>query len=176
MNTYIALLRGINVSGKKKIKMADLRGHLAELNFNNLQTYIQSGNIVFESELTDIRELEQAIHKKILEKYGFEVPVLIVKPDYLKTVLDKNPYKTHETKQLYYTFLAETPAPELVEKLKTYNYSPEETQLVERHIYFYSPLSYGRSKMNNNFFEKKLKVAATTRNWRTLNKLLEMIG
>ena len=148
METYIALLRGINVSGQKKIKMADLRLHLEELNFQNILTH-----------------------------YGFEVSVLIKTPEDLENTIKNNPFlqdSAKDPKYFYVTFLAKAPSLDGIEKLKEKDYSPEEYDLMDELIYVYPPQGYGRAKMNNNFFEKKLKVAATTRNWRTIHKLLEM--
>lgn len=179
MHTYIALLRGINVSGQKKIKMADLREHLAELPFQDIQTYIQSGNILFKAAASEPAQLTALIRAKILEKYGFEVPTLVVTAKYISTVLANSPFRddseiTHD--RIYLTFLAEHPQPENLKKLDGIDYPPERFHLNDQVIYFYSPNSYGRAKMNNNFFEKKLKVAATTRNWRTSQKLIDMAG
>ena len=177
MQTYIALLRGINVSGQKKIKMADLRAQMEAIGFHNVRTYIQSGNILFELEETDYRELEQRIHQKIIEEYGFTVPVMVKTPAEFQAVVDHNPFpedKGFDLKRLYVTFLDEEPDPERVATVREVDYSPEQFEIIGKDLYFYSPSGYGRAKMNNNFFEKKLKVAATTRNWRTVNVLLSM--
>lgn len=177
MKTYIALLRGINVSGKHKISMAALKANLEELNYENVQTYIQSGNVIFEREASDPAVIENEISRKIAEQYGFEVSVITKKPEELVDVLSSNPFLNDEQKdptRMYVTFLSEEPTPEALEKMRTLNYSPEEYVLHGKNIYFFSPLGYGRAKMNNNFFEKKLKVPATTRNWKTVNKLSEM--
>ena len=179
METYIAILRGINVSGQKKIKMADLKAHLEELNFKNVQTYIQSGNVIFEHETTSPEDLENEIVKKIYEKYGFQVPTIIKIPSELKYVINNNPFRddpNKETNRLYVTFLSDVPSSINLEKLETIDYSPEEYILDGKNIYFYSPNGYGNAKMNNNFFENKLKVAATTRNWNTVNKLIEIVN
>ena len=177
MHTYIALLRGINVSGQKKINMAELRAQLAELDLHNIRTYIQSGNIVFGHTSTDLPAMEQLIRDKIREKYGFDVPTLVKTPEDFAAALRNNPWKDNperEEQRLYLTFLAEVPAPDLVAKLAQMDHSPEAWALVGKDIYFFSPQGYGRAKMSNNYFEQKLKVAATTRNWNTVNKLLEM--
>ncbi len=177
MNIYIAMLRGINVSGQKKIIMAELIAHLEELNFENIQTYIQSGNVIFEKDNTTAEELEIAIADKIMEKYGFEVPVLIKTPEELEYVLANNPFinkQNKDPKRIYVTFLSEDPPEENIPRLSEVDYNPEEFILDGTTIYFYSPDNYGNAKMNNNFFEKKLKVSATTRNWNTVNKLVEM--
>lgn len=177
MSTYIALLRGINVSGQKKIKMADLREQLSELGWQNIQTYIQSGNVIFESDDDDLKELGQKLAEKIKEHYGFEVPTMVKRPADFQHVLEHNPFSKELEeipKQFYVTFLAEAPDKEKVEALRQVDYSPEQWGLVGTDIYFYPPQGYGRAKMHNNFFEKKLKVQATTRNWRTIQVLLEM--
>ena len=178
MQTYIALLRGINVSGQKKIKMADLREYLEELGFQDIQTYIQSGNIVFRSKKMTSNNLEILIKNKIQEKYGFEVPVIVITPDEIKHTANNNPFEkdnTKDPKKFCVVFLQEQPYQENIEKLKEYDYSPEEYVLSEKIIYYYAANGAGNAKMNNNFFENKLKVKASSRNWRTTNKLLEMV-
>lgn len=177
MNTYIALLRGINVSGQKLIKMADLRSHLAELKFNNIQTYIQSGNIILRSEGKSAQEIETLIHEKIKEKYGFEVPTLVKTPQDFIDVLERNPFKEEEKtdpKRIYITFLSNSPEPSGTDDLNKVDYSPEQYVINGNIVFFFSPNGYGNAKMNNNLFEKQLKVNATTRNWKTVNVLLEM--
>ncbi|MBL4754865.1 MAG: DUF1697 domain-containing protein [Flavobacteriales bacterium] len=176
METYIAMLRGINVSGQKKIKMADLRGYMEELSFQDVETYIQSGNIVFKAK-GNATQLAQVIRAKILERYGFEVPTLVKQHKDFEYVLANCPFMLDPAKdesRFYITFLDCEPETALVEKLEELNYSPEEYVLDGTNIFFYSPNGYGNAKMNNNFFEKKLKVSATTRNWKTVHKLAEM--
>ncbi|MFZ1291554.1 MAG: DUF1697 domain-containing protein [Melioribacteraceae bacterium] len=176
MLTYIALLRGINVSGQKLIKMADLKQFLAELNFENIITYIQSGNIIFKSRISDKHKLEKLISKKINEHYGFEVEVLIKTPNELEYILLNNSFikQNKDPKRNYITFLFSKPLNENVEKLSKIDHMPEEYIIDEKNVFFFSPNSYGNAKMNNNYFEKKLKVFATTRNWQTVNKLFEL--
>ena len=177
MQTYIAMLRGINVSGQKMIKMEALRVALAELGLNNIRTYIQSGNIIFESPEKESGSLVKLIEAKILEKFGFQVPVIIRTPNEIKDAIATNPFlKTDslDNAKLYLTFLAEIPGPDKIEKLNTFSYSPEEFILINKDVYLYCPSGYGNAKLNNNFFENKLKTKATTRNWQTVNKLLEL--
>jgi len=175
MKTYVALLRGINVSGQKKIRMADLKLHLEELHFQNIQTYIQTGNVIFRTSKTALKSLEKNIQKKIKEKYGFEIPVMVKTPEEFTTILKNIPFSTVEDySKLYFTLLNEKPSLDLVEKLKNIDYSPEVYFFDKKTIYVYVPNGYGRAKINNNFFEQKLKVSATTRNWKTMCKLLEM--
>jgi len=177
METYIILLRGINVSGQKKIEMDKLRAMFENLNFSEIETYIQSGNVVFQSEKSDQSKLIGIIKDRITEVFGFEVEVIILSAQEMKDVCDNNPFSKDPEKDIerfYVTFLSEKPTTDHIEKLKTFNYSPEEYRLINTTIYLYAANGYGRAKMNNNFFENKLKLFATTRNWKTVNKLVEM--
>ena len=175
MQTFIAMLRGINVSGQKKIKMADLQKLFESLGFQNVQTYIQSGNVVFESKESP-QTIVKLIEEKIKDQYGWEVPVIVREKEELKKVSKSNPFikEGKYPDRLYVTFLGKKPSVENLKKLDGVKYSPEEFILEGTNIYFYAPNGYGRAKMNNNFFENKLKVTATTRNWKTVNKLVEM--
>lgn len=178
MNTFIALLRGINVSGQKKIKMADLRIQLSATGLQEVQTYIQSGNVVFGHETALPTELEEMIRQNIRDHYRFEVSVLVKTCEELESVIRNNPWSDDpdkDEKKGYFTLLDAVPAPELVENLRQMDHGQEEWVLVGKDIYFFPPpQGYGRAKMSNNYFEQKLKVTATTRNWNTLNKLIEM--
>ena len=175
METYIAMLRGINVSCQKIIKMADLKNHLQELNFFDVQTYIQSGNAVFNNKNVSHKILESKIANKILEEYGFEVAVIVKSPNELTEIIKKNPFtKDEDLNRLCVIFLSDEPTADNIKKLKSFDHRPEEYVLNGKTIYGYSPHGYGKAKMNNNFFENKLKVSATTRNWKTVNKLAEM--
>jgi len=175
MQTYIALLRGINVSGQKMIKMAELREHLSELPLSDIRTYIQSGNIIFRSDSKSIDKLAENITAKIREKYGFEVPVIVLTPEEIQTIITQNPFAADKAPdRLYFTLLAAKPEISAVDKLDTTAYAPEEFMLKDKVVYFFSPAGYGNAKMSNNFFEKKLSCVATTRNLKTLVTLVEM--
>lgn len=177
MKTYIAILRGINVSGHKKMKMEMLREMLAELKFKNVRTYIQSGNIVFQAKESAREKLEKIIGKKIVDNFGFEVPVIVKELMEVKSVLENNPFvnkRKEDISKLHVTFLSGKPSKQGLEKIKEGNYEPDEFVVFENDIYLFCPHGYGNTKLNNNFFENKLKVVATTRNWKTVNKLAAM--
>lgn len=176
MKTFIALLRGINVGGHKKILMADLRNHLEQLNFKNVQTYIQSGNVVFQSSDKDVEALENAIKNQILKKYGFEVPVVVKSQQELKSIFDNCPFSEDKKKNSYFMIFLESPKEELIKEMSLIKYPNEEFYMTKNCIYFYCSLGYGRTKFNSNFFERKLKVSATARNYKTMVKLIEMIN
>jgi uncharacterized protein (DUF1697 family) len=177
METYIALLRGINVSGQKQIKMAALKASLEEAGLQRVRTYIQSGNVVFEHDSQDPKRLASLIEQDILKRFGFDVHVILITPSELATVLTSNPFlnsRGEDVKLLYVTFLADEPVPASIADLKNVNYSPEEFSLRGKQLYLFAANGYGNAKMNNNFFETKLKVKATTRNWNTITKLVEL--
>ncbi len=179
MDTYIALLRGINVSGQKQIKMADLKIHFEELQFHDVKTYIQSGNLIFTCAGKSTTELEIMISRLIYDKYGYEVTTFVITPGELKDIISGNPFVRNnniDTARTYITFLSDFPSDKHVDKLKNKDYSPEEYALAGKTIYFYSPYGYGKAKMNNNLFENRLKLKATTRNWKTVNKLSAMVS
>ena len=120
---------------------------------------------------------QKLIEQKIADKYGFEVPTIVKTPSELEHVLQNNPFlkeKDKDPERMYVTFLATLPAAELVESLKGIDHSPEEYVLDGKNIYLFSPLGSAKAKMSNNYFEGKLKVVATSRNWKTVNKLVEM--
>lgn len=177
MQTYIALLRGINVSGQKLIKMADLKALLEKAGLEAVQTYVQSGNIVFSASKSTALALEKKIADTILDQYGYQVPVLIRTPDQWKAVRDGNPFFKAEPKEpekCYVAFLSEVPEDKRLQKLSETDYSPEEWVQSGKEIYGYSANGFGRAKLSNNVLENKLKVVATTRNWKTVLALHDL--
>jgi len=181
MAHYLALFRGINVSGKKIIKMEELRKLMEQAGYGNVKTYIQSGNVVFSSNEKSKDKLAKAIEKLIDNKYGFDVTVFVIDKKHLEKAVDNNPYaegKTPEeagTKKIYVTFLSEKPSDEGMEKLSQAPIGEDEIALHEDILYFRLAMGAADSKLSNNLIESKLKLKATTRNWNTTLKLLEMM-
>lgn len=172
---YISVLRGINVGGKRKILMADLKELYADLGFTNCISYIQSGNIIFDYLNSQNTELATLIQNSIAKKYGFDVPVIVRKRKEWEQSVRANPYtNSHEKESLYLTFLNETPKEELLEIIGKLNFEPDWFQVINKDVFIYCPGSYHKTKLSNQFFESKLKVKATTRNWKTVLKLLEL--
>ncbi len=174
----IALLRGINVGGKRKILMADLKELFKDLGFENISTYIQSGNVIFNAQ-DDLSEIEIAdkIEIAITEKYGFDVPVIVTTNNLLEKYVNENPFYKSENvdiKELHLTFLKEKPTAENTSNILTFNYEPDEFIIYDKAAFILCKGKFHQSKLSNNFFEKKLKVIASTRNWRTVLKLLEL--
>jgi len=176
MKTYLSILRGINVSGTKLIKMADLKLLYESLGYRNVKTYIQSGNVIFDSESN--KDIAKSIEKAITEKYNFEVPVILRTAEELKDIVNKNIFiadKDTDVTKLHVTFMEEEPSYANIDKIKDIDHLPDKFLISGKEINVYCPNGYGKTKINNNYFENKLKVSCTTRNWRTLNELLNMI-
>jgi uncharacterized protein (DUF1697 family) len=175
MATYIAMLRGINITGHKIIRMENLRASFVALGFRQVKTCVQSGNVVFETEPD--ASLVAKIEKKILADYGFNVSVLVKTPREMARVIRDNPFSKLagiDDSRLYVTFLS-APAPLTAESaLKGLAIPPEQFHVGRREIYLYCPHSHGKTKLSNTAIEKKLGVVATTRNWRSVNALLAL--
>lgn len=176
---YIAILRGINVGTGRKVPMADLKVLCAKLGLANVQTYIQSGNIIFEMNKPEaIPALQDRMHQAISETFGFNIPVIIRTAQEMEESIANNPFlkeKDVDIEKLHFTFLKETPATEWVEKIKMFQFLPDRFEIIGKAVFVYCQDGYGRSKITNDFFERKLKVTATTRNWKTVMKLQEMV-
>ena len=178
MATYISILRGINVSGQKKILMPELKLLYEGLKFSGVITYIQSGNVIFSTDQNaPALEVSSMIERAILEKFGFSVPVMIRTIVEMQSVINANPFikdPGQTIEKLYVTFLDKAPAQSALEKINPYDFLPDKFILHHREIFLVCASGYGTTKLSNTFFEDKLKVKATTRNWNTVNKLLEM--
>jgi uncharacterized protein (DUF1697 family) len=176
---YIAILRGINVGTGRKVPMADLKKLCGSLGLKNVQTYIQSGNLVFElAQPEPISALETRLQKAFSETFGFEIPVLIRTSEEWAESVAQNPFLKEENvdiERLHLTCLKELPSPELLEKIKTFQYLPDRYEIIGRDVFIFCAAGYGTSKLTNSFFESKLKTSATTRNWKTVMQLNEMV-
>lgn len=177
MKIYIALLRGINVSGHKIIKMNDLRILFESLSFENVKTYIQSGNIIFTSKETANIELEKIIQTAIFTKFGFDVPVFVEEFNTFKARVSKNIFSTideEKIKHLHVTFLSDTPTKENIELLNLENTGKDTFIIIDNTIFIQCVEGYSDSLLSNSFFEKKLKLRATTRNWKTVTEIIKI--
>ena len=172
------MLRGINVSGHKKVPMPDLKALYEGLSFRDVITYIQSGNVIFKADISiSPVELAGRIEKSIIEKFGFDVPVIIRTMDEIKNVVALNPFLKEsgiDIDKLHVTFLEEKPQSSKISAIEDLDFSPDKFFIIEREIYLYCPNGYGNTKLSNTYFENKLKMQATTRNWKTVNKLAEL--
>jgi uncharacterized protein (DUF1697 family) len=180
MPTFISMLRGINVGGHRKVPMNSLRDAYAELGFSNVASYIQSGNVVFDAAEKNAAKVTISIEKHLEQWLGFPVPVVVRNRSELGRVIEDNPYlngRKEDTAKLYVMFLSARPTASAAVDLATIqnpNDRGDEFVLVEREVYAFYPNGYGESKLTNVFFEKKLKVSATARNWNTVRALYAM--
>jgi uncharacterized protein (DUF1697 family) len=176
MNTFIALLRGINVGGKAMIPMPELKSLFASMGLEDVSTYIQSGNVVFSSPTDDAQALALAIEERIAEAFGLGTTVLLRTPAELAEIASSNPYLRREAdlSKLHVVFLNAPPEADAVAELDPARSPPDEFAVQGREIYLHLPNGAGRSKLTIDYFEKRLGVRATARNWKTLTKLLEL--
>jgi hypothetical protein len=149
------------------------------LGYENVVTYIQSGNVVFTSKSTDVLKIQSEIHEKINEYFELNIPILIISKQELETVLANNIFvnnRSEDTTKLHVTFLSQMPLAIDIAQIVTVNYEEDEFIIVEKTIYLFCPNGYGNTKLTNTFFEKKLKVSCTTRNWKTVNELNRLLN
>ena len=173
----VAILRGINVGGRRKILMADLKALISKLAFKDVTTYIQSGNVIFNAkDKIKNNEIEDKITKAIKKKYDFDVPVIVKTENEFNEIISTNPFeKGEEIERLHFTFLKEIPAKEHLEKMATYDYSPDQFEIQGSNVFVFCSKKYSDTKLTNKFFESKLKTTATTRNWKTILKISQLM-
>ena len=174
MTTYISILRGINVGGQKKIKMEELKKLYESLGFKNVRTYIQSGNVIFECLDTNLAKLIHQIEQNIKNSLGFNVIVFIRTKNEIQKLIKNNPFAKKDLSKLYVIFLSDIKTKPPTDEINNTKDKTEEFFISGREIYIFCSKEYGISKLSNNFFERKLNTSATTRNWKTVNKLLEL--
>ena len=175
MTVYVAMLRGINVGGHAKVAMADLRAAFAEMGCADVQSYIQSGNVVFRSSKSPAALLA-TIEQGLDAAFGHGIRVVIRTNSQIADVVGHNPLKGggREPAKLHVTFLASKPAPSRVADLDPDAFLPDEFRIAGCEVYLHCPGGYGRTKLNNAFFERRLGVVATTRTWSTVTTLSKL--
>jgi len=157
MKTYIVLLRGVNVSGKNIVKMAVLKAVLIDNGFKNVTTYIQSGNIILSSDLEkDV--VSTKVQQLINDHFQLQIAVFCLDLQEMETALNNNPFTENiEPNKLFFTFLNEEPAADLLADLEKIDFATDQFKVIDKVLYFYLPNGMSNSKLNNNFFEKKIK-------------------
>lgn len=173
MKTYIALLRGINVGGHRKVPMAELRDLLTNIGCSDVKTYIQSGNVIFKTKEKPSTQIETKIRKAIETYFGFEVSVMVRTRKQLQKIVDDCPFSNDKKINSYFAILSHSPDKDLVQKAYEKTYENEDYKIINDCIYFYSDKGYGTAKFSLNFFEKNLDVNATARKYKTMVKLLK---
>jgi uncharacterized protein (DUF1697 family) len=176
---YVALLRAVNVGGNS-VSMNNVREVFSSLGYADVETYLQSGNVVFAATGASSESKTNSLTKKIEEglrkDLGKDITVLVRSGAELSAVLGKHPFapRTEDGTKLHVTFLADRPSKDKAEAFSSGKVDSDEFELDGREVYLYCPNGYGRSKLVNSFFEKRLGVESTTRNWKTVGKLAEM--
>jgi uncharacterized protein (DUF1697 family) len=177
MLTYVALLRGINLGPSKRVKMDALRKSFESLGLKSVQTYIQSGNVVFKAGKTSSAALRKKIEARITSDFGFSSLTILRSRDELGKIVEMNPFvKQHgaSPEKLHVIFLAETPEPAVLKQLEGLTKAPDESCCLGQEIYLHLPNGYAHSSLLHNSLERKLLTLATTRNWRTVSNVYQM--
>jgi uncharacterized protein (DUF1697 family) len=177
MALIISLLRGVNVGGHHKIKMDALRALYESLGLRDVETYVQSGNVVFRARGENLARLAEQIEDGIERSLGFRPSVIVRTPSDLRKVIAGNPFAARrdiEPSKLLVTFLAKDPGAEARQSLLKIKTDPEEIRVSGRELYIYFPNGMGRSKLTGAAIENALKTPGTARNWNTVRKLLEI--
>ncbi|MBG7630960.1 MAG: DUF1697 domain-containing protein [Bacteroidetes bacterium] len=178
METYIALLRGINVGGHNKMKMLELKQLFVDLGYLDVVSYIQSGNVIFNSKKLHTVEIEKSIIDAIEKQFAYSIKVLVLTKTELNTIFNSNPFilkHNLDVSKLSITLLNNKPElGEVVQIQNLVNSSDDTFEIINKSVYLYLPDGSRNTKLTNNLFEKKLKSSATSRNWRTITKLVEL--
>ena len=177
VNSYVALMRGINVGGKNKLPMKDLAGYFSDAGCVDVKTYIQSGNVIFRAEKRLAKELAETITKCVEGEFGIQVPVVLRTAEEIDDAIGNNPFlKPGADENAHYVmFLADEPTVGLVAGLEPERSPGDEFHVRGRDVYLYLRTGAAKTKLTNAWFDRKLKTVSTARNWRTVLKLQEML-
>lgn len=177
MTTHLALLRGINVSGHNMIKMDALKTTLENIGFQNVQTYIQSGNVFVETEEESPAKVGFLIKQEIFKVFGHEVPVVVIGKEDLEACFRNNSFlkeKDMDIKKLYVAFVSIALRSDNINDLKMSQVKPDEATIDANRIYIKYAVGAGKTRFDQKYIEKKLNVIATIRNWNTVTQLLKI--
>jgi uncharacterized protein (DUF1697 family) len=178
MNTLVSFLRAVNMAGHNKINMTGLTELFESIGFRQSETYIQSGNVIFNN-INDLNEDDVAslIENTLKDRFGLTVPAMIRNIDKIKQIISENPFldeKGFDPAKMAVMFLREKPGEDQIMKVKDVNYPPDKFNISGKEIFVYCPNGFGKTKLYTNFFENKMKIIGTARNWNTVNTILEI--
>ncbi|NDJ53394.1 MAG: DUF1697 domain-containing protein [Chloroflexi bacterium] len=179
MPVFISLLRGINVGGNKRIKMADLRTLYQSLGLTNVQSLLQSGNVSFESDLADHGAITAMIEAEIQRAYAFEVRVLLRNAEEFRSSLEKHPFtaaQLQEPTKLLISYLSTMPTDTDIKTLKSGYDGSEDILWRGKELYVFYVNGMARSKLTNLYIERKLGMVSTGRNWNTVTKIVNLLA
>lgn len=177
MTTHLALLRGINVSGHNMIKMEALKTTLEAIGFQNVQTYIQSGNVFVDTHEENPAKVGFLIKQEIFKVFGHEVPVVVIGKTDLEVCFKNNSFlreKEFDSKKLYVAFISKELQKDNINELKISQFKPDEASIDSSRIYIKYAVGAGKTRFDQKYIEKKLNVTATIRNWNTVTQLLQL--
>jgi len=176
-DSYVALLRGINLASRNRLPMKTLEKMFSDAGCDRVRSYIQSGNVFFRANKTLAGKLSNHIAAQILESFGFRIPVILRTAEQMAETVKGNPFLQNEamTDMLHVMFLANQPSQERIAALDHDRFLPDEFVIRGAEIYLRLPTGVARSKLTNTYFDSKLATVSTGRNWKTVNKLLEMM-
>ena len=172
--TAVSMLRAVNVAGQNMVKMSELAELYESLGFNDVRTYLQSGNVVFSHDSEDTAKVGTKIEKALERRLGLDVTVFLRTSEEMERVVEKKPLK--QEKMIYITFLKTKPDSVPIERLNAVKGPGEEFRIIDREVFLYLPNGSGRTKLSNSYLERMLGLPATTRNWNTVTALAEMSG
>lgn len=179
MTTHLALLRGINVSGHNMIKMEALKTMLENIGFQNVRTYVQSGNVFVDTDEENASKIGFIIKQEIFKVFGHEVPTVVITKEDLEACFKNNPFlkeKDLDTKKLYVAFVSIALKSENINDLKISQFKPDEASIDGNRIFIKYAVGAGKTRFDQKYIEKKLNVIATIRNWNTVTNLLKMFN
>ena len=177
MTTHLVLFRGINVSGHNMIKMDALKMTLENMGFQNVHTYIQSGNVFVATTEDNPAKVGFLIKQEIQKAFGYDVGIVVISKQDLEACFKNNPYlkeKDIDCKRLYVAFVSTVLKPEAINDLKISQFKPDEASIDHNRIYIKYVVGAGKTKLELKYIEKKLNVTATIRNWNMVTQLLKM--
>jgi uncharacterized protein (DUF1697 family) len=178
MQQYITFLRGVNMTGHNSVKMADLSALYKDLGYKDAVTYIQSGNVIFSrTDGSSDQQVALRIERAIFDKFTYSVPVMIRTVEEMKNLMSDNPFLGEENFQpskMAVVLLHEEASSDQILKVINVDYPPDKFKISGKEIFIYCPNGFGRTKLYTNFFEKKMGVTGTARNWKTMTTLLQM--
>jgi uncharacterized protein (DUF1697 family) len=174
--SFVAFLRGINVGGKHPLPMRELVEIFTAVGGRNVRTYIQSGNVVYQAPAAVAERLARRIERSIRDRFGYDVPVVTRTASELVTVASRNPFLEQgaDPERLMVLFLSEPPAARRASGLDPRRSPPDAFVVHGREIYLHCPGGFARSKLTNAYFDAQLGTISTGRNWRTVQKLVQM--
>lgn len=177
MTTHLALLRGINVSGHNMIKMEALKTTLENIGFENVQTYIQSGNVFVDTLEENASKVGFLIKQEIYKVFGHDVPIVVIGKNDLEACFKNNSFlkdKEVDLKKIYVAFISKILRSDSINDLKISQFKPDLASIDESRIYIKYDVGAGKTRLDQKYIEKKLNVTATIRNWNTVTQLLKM--